>query len=390
MRVLEQRIRIEYNVPMPKRPDVLIVGGGVIGLTTAYFLATRAGAKVAVFDRGRFGQEASWAGAGIIPPGKPATARSSFEWLRAISGSMIANLSDELRAAVGVDNGYRECGGVELTSHEPIDTAAWTREGFEWSECTGAQLRRIEPALGPVKGPAYFVPQMAQIRNPRHLQALVAAAATRGVELRPGVPVFGFERDGRRIIALYTAEGRRCHDQYLICAGAWTDTLLASLGCRINTRPIRGQIALLRTAKPVLRRIVLMGKRYLVPRDDGRVLVGSTEEDAGFDASTTASAIGELLRFATELVPILGHAVVERCWAGLRPGNEDGLPTLGRVPGFDNLWVAAGHARMGLQLSAVTAQVMTEALAGRPSRISLDPFRPGRVPGPTVGSPFRS
>jgi glycine oxidase len=375
---------------MPKRADVLIVGGGVIGLTTAYFLATRAAAKVAVLDRGELGQEASWAGAGIIPPGRPESAESPVDWLRAVSGSMIGDLSKELCDAVGIDNGYRVSGGVELPAGEPIDTAVWTREGIEWTEVTGDDLRQVEPALTPPVGPAYFLPHMAQIRNPRHLQALVAAAAARGVELRPGCPVLEFEREGGRISAVHTAEGRRVHDQYLVCAGAWTETLLAPLGCRIHTRPIRGQIALLRTPKPVLRRIVLAGKRYLVPRDDGRVLVGSTEEDAGFDASTTASGIGELLRFATDLAPVLGQAVVERCWAGLRPGNEDGLPTLGKVPGFDNLWVAAGHFRAGLQLSAVTALIVSDALAGRPPRINLDPFRPGRVPGPPVRSAFRS
>ena len=184
---------------------------------------------------------------------------------------------------------------------------------------------------------------MAQIRNPRHLQALIAAATKVGVEMRPGCPVLGFERHGSRITAAQTAAGRSSHDQYLICAGAWTDQLLAPLGCEIDTRPIRGQIAPLRTRIPLMRRIVLSGKRYLVPRDDGRVLVGSTEEDAGFDAATTATAISGLLRFATELAPALGEAVVERCWAGLRPGNEDGMPTLGRLPAFDNLWVAAGH-----------------------------------------------
>ncbi len=381
---------------MPKRADVLIIGGGVIGLTTAYFLATRAAAKVAVLDRGRLGGEASWAGAGIIPPGRRGTrasgssAETPIEWLRAVSGSMIADLSKELQDAVGVDNGYRVSGGIELAGHEPIDTAAWTREGIEWSEVQGEQLQDIEPALATASAPTYFLPGMAQIRNPRHLQALMAAAAQRGVELRPDCPALGFECVGGRISALHTIEGRRVHDQYLVCAGAWTDTLLAPLGCRIHTRPIRGQIALLRTPKAVLRRIVQAGKRYLVPRDDGRVLVGSTEEDAGFDASTTATGIGDLLRFASELAPVLGQAEVERSWAGLRPGNEDGLPTLGRVFGFDNLWVAGGHFRAGLQLSAATALVMSEALAGRPTSISLDSFRPGRRPPAPARSAFRS
>lgn len=372
----------EYNVRMSKQLDVLIVGGGVIGLTTAYYLVTRAGAKVTVIDRGALGREASWAGAGIISPGSPEQADSPYDWLRTVSGAMIADISAELRDITGIHNGYRVSGGIEIPAEELIDLASWKRDGIKWQEVKGRELAKIEPALAPRHGAVYFVPEMAQIRNPRHLQALIAACATRGVNLRSNCHVFGFEREGNRIVAVATSDGRRTCDKYLVCAGAWTDTLLAPLGNRIETRPIRGQIVLLRTPTPVLHRIILAGKRYLVPRDDGRVLVGSTEEDVGFDHSTTADAIGGLLRFATELVPALGQATVEQCWAGLRPGNVDGLPSLGRVSGLDNLWVAGGHFRMGLQLSAATALILTEALTGRPTRISLDPFRPGRQTSP--------
>jgi glycine oxidase len=363
---------------MPQRADVFIIGGGVIGLTTAYYLTTRYGARVSVFDRGGLGKEASWAGAGIIPPGNPHKAESEHDWLRAAGSELIAELSDELRGGTGIDNGYRVSGGVEFPE-TPFDTAAWTREGTEWLEVSGKHLRTIEPALADRLGPAYFRPQTAQIRNPRHLQALIAALSARGAQLRARCQVFGFEREADRITAVHTSEGRRIHDQYVISAGAWTDTLLAPLGCRTNTRPVRGQIALLHTPKPVLHRIIEVGKRYLVPRDDGRVLVGSTEEDAGFNAATTAEAIAGLLDFAVGLVPALRGASVERCWAGLRPGSPDGWPTLGKAPGFDNLWIAAGHFRAGLHLSAVTGLIMAEALMGRPTRISLDPFRAGRA-----------
>lgn len=378
---------------MPATTDVLIVGGGVIGLTTAYYLAGRMSARVTVLDRGPLGREASWAGAGIVPPAgtAPAEAASTpFDRLRAFSTAVLPELTVELRASTGLDNGYRVCGGVEFPADERIDTAAWTREAVEWKEVRGDELRRVEPALATGLGPAYFLPRMAQIRNPQHLQALVVAAAGRGVEFRPHCPAVVLERDGRRIAGVATANGPLTADRVLICAGAWTDTLLAPLGCTIESRPVRGQIALLRCATPVLRRVVLAGKRYVVPRDDGRVLVGSTEEDAGFDPSTTAEAIGDLLAFATGLAPALGRAPVERCWAGLRPGSPDGLPTLGPVPGFDNLWVAAGHFRAGLQLSAATGLLMAEAVTGHKPTIPLDPFRVDRPPGPAVRPAFRS
>jgi glycine oxidase len=374
---------------MPERADVLIIGGGVIGLTTAYFLAGRESAKVIVADRGALGREASWAGAGIIPPGRPEAAATPLARLRAVSSAMFPQLSADLRESTGVDNGYRVSGGIEIAADESVDTAAWTAEGIEWRAVNRDELWQVERALAPA-GPAFFVPGMAQIRNPRHVQALIAAATGRGVKMRPGCPVLSFERYGGRIAAAVTSDGPIFAEQYVICSGAWTDTLLAPLGGGIGCRPIRGQIALLRCAWPVLNRIVLVGKRYIVPRDDGRVLVGSTEEDAGFDATTTAGEIGGLLQFATDTVPALAAAGVEKCWAGLRPGNRDGLPTLGRVPGCDNFWVAAGHFRAGLQLSAATGLVMAEALAGAKPTVPLESFRPDRGPGPPPPRAFRS
>jgi glycine oxidase len=155
-----------------------------------------------------------------------------------------------------------------------------------------------------------------------------------------------------------------------------TDTCwLDALGWRLGIRPVRGQIALLNTGTALFQRILLKGKRYLVPRPDGRVLVGSTEEDAGFDKRTTAGAIHGLLDFAIQMVPSLVDIPLERCWAGLRPGSPDGLPYIGSVPGIDNLFVAAGHFRAGIQLSPATGLVLKELFLGQRLTVGLEPFR---------------
>jgi glycine oxidase len=208
--------------------------------------------------------------------------------------------------------------------------------------------------------------------------------------LRPRCAVHAFVEKEKRILAAETTAGRIAAGKFLVAAGAWTDSLLAAVGCRLDIHPVRGQIALLNTGRPVLARILLDGKRYLVPRTDGRVLVGSTEEDVGFDKRTTASAIAELLTFAQTLVPALADAQVEQCWAGLRPGSGDGLPSLGRIPGYDNLFVAAGHFRSGIQLSPVTGLVMKELIMGQAPTVPLEAFRPDRPPAPPVQSAFRS
>jgi glycine oxidase len=138
-------------------------------------------------------------------------------------------------------------------------------------------------------------------------------------------------------------------------------------------------MVLLNTQTAVLRRVLMYGARYIVPRPDGRVLIGSTEENAGFLKQTTAAAIGDLLRFGIALVPTLANAPVERTWAGLRPGSPDGLPYLGRVPGHNNLYVAAGHFRAGIQLSPASGKVMKELLLGQPLSLPLEPFQLDRA-----------
>jgi glycine oxidase len=213
------------------------------------------------------------------------------------------------------------------------------------------------------------------LRNPRHVKALIAGCVSQGVRLCPGCPAVGLERDGDRLAAVSTVGGRRSAGHYVIASGAWSDTLLEQVGWRPGIRPVRGQIALLNTGVPLFRRVLMHGKRYLVPRPDGRILVGATEEDAGFDKRTTAVAIRNLLDFAIALVPGLADAPLERSWAGLRPGSPDGLPFLGRVPGVENLYVAAGHFRAGIQLSPGTGTLMTELILDRPPTIPLDAFR---------------
>jgi glycine oxidase len=245
---------------MGTRSDVLILGGGVIGLTTAYYLAAR-GVGVAVLDHREMGREASWAGAGIIPPGRFAGAETPYDQLRALSAELYPTLSAELRERTGLDNGYRRTGGLEFPAEEPIDTAAWQREGIAWEACDEAAAFRLDPHLRPGLGPAYYLPDMAQVRNPRHLQALLAATAASGVTLQPHCPVFGFDRDGDRITAVRTGQGRLAADQFLVCAGAWTDALIAPLGFRLGVRPVRGQMVLLRARESQPRRILLHGSR---------------------------------------------------------------------------------------------------------------------------------
>lgn len=375
--------------------DVVIVGGGVIGLSVAYALA-REGICSTLLDRREFGREASWAGAGLIPPSSERPPAVPFEALRSWSARLYPEWSEALRDETGIDNGFRRTGGVDVAWTEDEENALrtsagrWRSDGIVYERLAPGDFVRVEPALNPTLRVVYYLPDRAQIRNPWHLRALEAALEARGVRLRPNEPVVGFETAAGRVTAVRTERGRIPCGQVIVTAGAWSEGLLAMLGHVVPTPPVKGQIVLLRGQGGKLRRIVEHGRMYLVPREDGRVLVGATEEDAGFDTRTTTQGVRDLLDEAIRLIPALAHAELEKAWAGLRPGSIDSRPYLGPVPDHSNLLVATGHKRSGLQLSPATAEAIADLVLGRPPRIDLSVFRVDREPAPSFDDAFRS
>jgi len=364
--------------------DCLIIGGGVIGLSLAYELSAR-GQRVKLIDRGEPGREASWAGAGILPPANRATATEPLDQLAALSLELHGDWAARLQAETGIDNGFRRCGALYVARTEVdratlIETATTQQQAaIEFRALSGDELARVEPALdaATLRG-TWFAPGECQIRNPRHLKALVAACHARGVEIITGVETHDFETSEGRIVSAVTSGGRIEAGSFCVANGAWSRRLLSRLGIEVPLKPIRGQIVLLATRGREIRHIVNEGDRYLVPRDDGYVLVGSTKEDAGFDKRPTAGGTGGLLQLAIELAPVLASARIERCWAGLRPATADELPLIGRMPGLANAYVATGHYRSGLTLSTGTAVTLAQVIEGNVSMVPLEAFRPDR------------
>jgi glycine oxidase len=367
--------------------DCLLIGGGVVGLSLAFELAGH-GLRVRLLERGRPGREASWAGAGLLPPAVRRADDPPLEQLAGLSHELHPRWAAELRELTGIDTGYRRTGAVYLArttaASEELKRqfAWWKSRGLRAEMLSSRTLHELEPDLDvedPTAVPfaACLMPEESQLRNPRHLKALETACALRGVEISAGMAVEEFEIDGDRVRGVVTCQGVLTAESVCITAGSWSGTLARRLGLAHEApiEPVRGQMVLLTTPVPVLRHIINEGPRYLVPRGDGRVLVGSTVEQAGFDCRTTAAGISGLLEFAVALAPGLGNATVEQSWAGLRPATADGLPYLGRMPGLENLFVAAGHFRSGLQLSPATAVVMGQLIRGLSPEISLAPFR---------------
>jgi glycine oxidase len=372
--------------------DILIVGGGVIGLTTAYYLSKK-GLTVKVLDRGVLGAEASWSGAGIIPPGKLHPEAAPMDQLRAISAEQYPTLSQELKEITGVENGYHVCGGVEfLEEFEAPLADGWRREGIEVEALDASTFQQRFPGVNRITDRSCYLPEMAQVRNPWHLKALISACIVKRVQVRPKLGFTMFKAEEDQIVGVRLTNWETLSaDRYLIAAGAWSGQLLADLGVTVHVRPVRGQMVLFHLPERPFEPILLHGKCYIVPRQDGRVLVGATEEhDAGFSKLPTEEGVRGLVQFAERLCPTLEHAEIETTWAGLRPHTIDGLPYMGRVPGYRNLFIATGHFRSGIQLSPATAQVMTEMICSEVPSIPMESFSLNREPHSSYRPTFRS
>jgi glycine oxidase len=355
--------------------DVIVIGGGVIGLSIAWELSG-CGLSVRVLEQGQFGREASWAGAGMLPPGNLPNARTPEARLRGATHQLWPEWTEQLTSFTGMDNGYSRCGGIEVRFPDESDLSVWKRgldelrsEGVRVETEDVSEIKRRFPALSSEVSQAYYLPDFCQVRNPRHLKALQIGCSIRGVELVAGAVVRKVETIEGRVKAVHAGGDVHRAAEFVFAGGAWSGEFLSQLGIRLEIEPVKGQIVLLRTSQPTFRSVIQVGCEYLVPRNDGRILVGSTEERAGFDKRNTAEAVGDLIRLAERLVPSLKHAEFERCWAGLRPYSATGLPYIGRLPQLNNASIAAGHYRYGLHLSPITAVLIRQILLKQPVQL---------------------
>ncbi len=373
--------------------DIIVVGGGVIGLSVADRLA-REGLSVTLLERGACGREASWAAAGVLKPGNP-NRRGPMQQLQRASLAMFADYCADLHDRTGIDPEYIACGAIELLFDDQryrmaaSEEQAGARRGMvmpdghaEWQMLTPDQARQVEPNVSEQCRGALLNRSSAQVRNPRLLRALVAACRARGVTIQEGMPVARLRIEGSRVIGVETRDGSIDAGGVVLCAGAWSSAIDDRLARLVPTHPVRGQVVLLdasAAAEARFTRIVTRSGCYLVPRSDGLVLVGATvEPDSGFNRRTTAAGVAKLMNDAVSLVPALARAGVAGMWAGLRPGTPDRRPYIGWVPGFDGLIAATGHYRTGLALAPVTAGIVADLVQRGSSERDLSMCRPGR------------
>ena len=376
--------------------DVAIVGGGVIGVTVAWRAAQR-GLSVTVLDRGALGQGTSRVAAGMIAP--ISEARPTEQPLLALSlasAALYPAFVAELADAARTDPGYLGCGTIaaarDADEAEALDRELAMRRslGLPVQRLRASEARRLEPALAPGLRLALEVPDDHAI-DPRKLtEALGIAAAESGAQLRPETGVSGVELARGRVRGLRLADGSAVSaENVIVAAGVWSGQLAGiPEAARVPIRPVKGQILRLHdpSGPGLLNRALRMqGAGYIVPRGDGRYVLGATVEERGFDATVTAGPLFELLRDGIELLPGLSELVIDELSAGLRPGTPDNGPAMG--PGaIAGLHWAAGHYRHGIMLAPITAEIVVGALVGEePSELG-SAFSPERFVNLPVGA----
>lgn len=347
--------------------DVIVIGGGIMGSVSALALARR-GARVLVLERSVPGAEASSAAAGILGAQLEAHEPGEHADLGLASRALWERFAAQIVAAAGVDVGYRRCGALVVRRDAaslavPLREAAFQREaGLVAPALDASEVAALEPALAPMAGGVSF-PDDGQVDPPRLLRALQIAVARAGATVRSGAQVRGVAVDGGRARGVVLEDGTTLpSDHVVLAAGSWSSLVSGVPLAPGDVRPVRGQIVELSLRVPVLSRVVFGPGGYLVPRADGRVLVGSTMEHVGFHKDVTAKAVRDLLVAATALVPALEEASLTGTWASFRPFAEKVLLGESAVRG---LVLATGHHRNGILLAPITGEIVAAAIEGK-------------------------
>lgn len=354
----------------------MVVGGGIIGLLTAYELV-ESGARVTIVDRQSMAKESSWAGGGILSPLYPWRYPEAVTRLASWSQQQYPGLMQNLLDITDIDAQYLNSGLLIYSPNDQEVAVKWAEKHKISLELVDPNTaRQIQPGILTDENSWFWMPEIAQVRNPRLLQALRKYMAIKGVKIIENESISEIKTKSGKVIALQTAGGLIPAEHCLVATGAWSADLLDVSGKKLPIEPVRGQIMLLRGQPGLVERIVLKDSHYLIPRKDGRILVGSTLEYVGFDKSTTVQAREELTAAAEAIVPgITSQCEFETQWAGLRPGSPEGIPYIGGVPGVSGLFASGGHFRNGFVLAPASARLGADLVLGREPLLDPAPYQ---------------
>lgn len=362
--------------------DILIVGGGIIGMLTARELSL-AGMKVTIVDQTEAGQESSWAGGGIISPLYPWRYPDAVSALAKWGQHFYPELIEEIKAETGLDAELLHNGLLILNSDDQAEALEWAKNWQAQCELVDSKaVLEIEPVLSPAladQQKAIWLPAIAQVRNPRLVKASKQYLLKQGVTFVENTEIVGILQQDNKVVGVQTHSGNINADKVLIAGGAWSSNLLKNINIRLDVAPVKGQMILFKTPPGSIKRIVLSQDRYVIPRKDGRVLVGSTLEHTGFEKNISTEAYNDLRSEAARIIPMLAEIEVEHHWAGLRPGSTNGIPYICAVSEIEGLYVNSGHFRNGVVLGPASARLMADIILSREPILEIEPYQIGQA-----------
>ena len=338
--------------------DAVVIGGGLIGMTTARSLRL-AGLKVALLEKNRLGEESSWAAGGILtrfyPWRQSEDARALIEASQAAFPGFVAQLQEE----TGVDPGLVRCGILVADTEEQEQALAWAQTCDTPIELVDKlRLQALEPNLAQHLQTALHIPSAMQVQPRLLAKAMRKSLALHGVEIFENTEVTGLQDRDRAITEVSTRQRSFHANQVVVCNGAWAQQLLKGLSdACTDIVPVRGQILLLKTRQRLLSNILVQNEQYMIPRKEPYILCGSTLEYVGFDRDVTEEAKEALRTWACRLCPQLQEAELADHWSGLRPGTLREVPYICVHPGYENLYLNAGHFRWGIAMSLASADL---------------------------------
>ena len=363
------------------KQDVIVIGAGIIGLATAERLLLQ-GAKVTILERNKAGQESSWAGGGILSPLCPWDYSDDVTRLTSYSVKQFPAWISTLYKASGIDPEYEISGMLILPSYDVETAQKWcSKREIKIEEreilCTPAMGNNIEIHTCKTFDRTLFLPDIAQVRNPRLLRALLNRVAQLGGKIIEGCAVNGLETAHQQIQSVTSSCGKFIADYTIVSAGAWSKEILGKHALKLDIKPIRGQMLLFKFDTPPIHTILVQNDLYIIPRRDGHLLIGSTLEDVGFDKQTTASAHDNLLIRAQAILPALHKMPIKQHWAGLRPASPDNIPTIARHPIIRNLFINSGHFRYGVTMAPASAEILVNEITRTPQPFDTTPYQMG-------------
>ncbi len=368
--------------------DILIVGGGVIGLSLARRLRQKGAGKITIIDRGKLGRESSFAAAGMLAAQAETDKPDNFFHFCIESSKLYTRFADELIDETGIDIELDKNGTLFLALTEEDEREI--RHRFEWQKKAGlrieylsaAEVRTVEPFISPDARAALFFPDDRQVENRKLLNALQKYAALNKIDFVEDAEVKSLLIGNGKVTGALASDVKFFAAKTVLATGAWTSHIKISEEgvppLLRNIKPIRGQMIGFHTAKRLFSKVLYSPRGYIVPRQSGRILAGATVEDAGFDKSVTAGGIDFVRENALEIAPSLVNLEMSEKWSGLRPYASDALPILGGFPQVENLFVATAHYRNGILLAPLTAKILASKILDNEDSEYLRIFSPSR------------